>query len=964
MNPETIILIPSYNGVTLLNSCLSSLTKQSYQNFKVVVVDDASTDDTVIHLQVHFPKVDVVALPRNGGFAKAVNSGLQYAIQKYNPEFIAILNNDTTVDSQWLGSLVKRMNTDARIAAVTSNMLFYDHPEIINSQGGTIDWNGDGYDINFGIPRKRGKKESSEVIGACFGAALVRAKVLQKVGFLDEMFGAYFEDLDWSWRAHLYGYHVLFEPEAIVYHQHSASYNKMPYKKLYFCKRNALRAALKNYERENLPRSVMYILIGYWFAMVGYFQTSRHRLPFFQKLGSMSIPFLALFWNVIHLPSTLQSRRKIQQERTVHDEKITQLAQQNFTSVGEWLRHLKQKLPMSRRVIQNNTAKTAALFQKMRQRAVHKVFLPIVEKTKHTVMPSFHHALSGGALLEESLLLINDETMRAYLQTVFANLPFRLFEISKEDFVKNESALVIDACIFFFQLPLYRDRKDFQEVLNKIQVSAQRLNQAHINWEEVITFAQKMNAPSQLYGYIRLMLMSDNKLTVPPEVIQIIQHQGSRVQNILIDRFEYKKLERGRIPFSLKLYSQMYIEQGLLKYLTTRAHALSHTRSDIRPVKNSTHIPITKETPISHGVNIFGFFDSESGVGEAARTITRAVVQKGIPCALVNSQRCPHRKKENEFSKKFSTRNPYKVNIITFYGDVFEDELHAFGEQRFQNKYNIAYWAWELSQLPDTWAALLKNVNEVWTPSSFSAQAITQAKKEIPVTIIPHAITIRKSPYPRKRFKLPDNTFLFLFMFDFYSIFERKNPLAIIRAFKNAFRSDEHVALVIKSSNHAIDPENFAKLQKESEAHNIFILNDYLSREEVSSLLNVCDAYVSLHRSEGFGLTIAEAMALGKPVIATNYSGNTDFMNEENSFPIPYKLVELQKDYGPYKKGNIWADPNEEAAAQAMRMVYSYSEIAARKGGKARSDIVAKLSPAAVADAITDRLTHIKTHIK
>ncbi|MEW6617225.1 MAG: glycosyltransferase [Patescibacteria group bacterium] len=154
--------------------------------------------------------------------------------------------------------------------------------------------------------------------------------------------------------------------------------------------------------------------------------------------------------------------------------------------------------------------------------------------------------------------------------------------------------------------------------------------------------------------------------------------------------------------------------------------------------------------------------------------------------------------------------------------------------------------------------------------------------------------------------------------------------------------------------------ENFAKLQKESEKHNLFLLKDSFSRDEVSSLMNVCDAYVSLHRSEGFGLTIAESMMLGKPVIATNYSGNIDFLNEENGFPIPYTLIPLEKDYGPYKKGNVWASPNEEKAAEAMRMIYNHQEIAGRKGGRARNDIVTKLSSVAVAEAITHRLAHIK----
>ena len=124
-------------------------------------------------------------------------------------------------------------------------------------------------------------------------------------------------------------------------------------------------------------------------------------------------------------------------------------------------------------------------------------------------------------------------------------------------------------------------------------------------------------------------------------------------------------------------------------------------------------------------------------------------------------------------------------------------------------------------------------------------------------------------------------------------------------------------------------------------------------------MLNVCDCYVSLHRSEGFGLSIAEAMALRKPIIATNYSGNVDFMNEENSFPISYKLVPLERDYGPYRKGNVWAEPNERETSRCMRLVYEAREVAARKGMFAQRDIVIRFSPDAVGRLVARRLHHL-----
>ncbi len=986
MNYETVVLIPTYNGKHLLHECLDSIKKQTYRHFKLVVVDDGSTDETAEYLHANFPEVDVLELPRNKGFAHTVNRGILYALKKYSPEFIAILNNDTRADEQWLEALVARAKTDPTIAAVTSNMLFYNHHEIINSQGGTIDWNGDGYDINFGIRREKGKKESGEVIGACFGASLIRSAVFPTVGFLDKKFDAYFEDLDWSWRAHILGYRIMFEKDAVIYHKHSASYQKMPYKKLYLCKKNALRAAIKNYETKNLARYITYILIGYWFALVGYFQKDKYQLSFGKKIIFVSIPFSAFFWNVVHLMDTLKERSRIQKMRKQNDGAILMLAAQDLTPVRMWINNLKVKFSPWRRFIP------------ITERAKHKVLLPFFNFTKHrVVLPAAYKIKNiNDQLMEQNLFgkissknlftSAESETVDMYFRITFANLPFQLMFVEKDDLSKNESAFTVDACMLCLQLSFYRDPSIFQLILKKISDVARYLEHASIDWNKVLTIGIQTNASSQLYFYLRLIeefggihpvgdparacapegpvgRAISNGVKFPKKIIEDVKQNGSRIQNILLDKINLQKLLSGKPSFFLKLYSKMYLEPGLLKYGVTKMHSWYNDGfHKVHPVKNNPpHKPLEQVSAgvISNGVNIFGFIDSESGVGEASRTLIRAVDQAHIPYALMNSDRAPHRRKETQFSKKFGNINPYFINLIAMYGDMFGSELDRFGKEKFKHHYNIAYWAWELSSLPDSWTALLEKVNEVWTPSSFSAAAIREAKKNIPVTVIPHAIEIKKHPYPRARFGLPEKTFLFLFMFDFYSIFERKNPLAIIRAFKHAFAKNDGAALVIKCSNDNIDPENFRKLKREAEGHNIILIHKYLEREEIASLMNVCDAYVSLHRSEGFGLSIAEAMALRKPVIATYYSGNVDFMNETNSFPVPYTLVPIEHDYGPYKKGNMWAEPDEIEAAKSMRLVFDQQEIAARKGMFAERYIMEHVSPEHVALLIKKRIKKI-----
>jgi glycosyltransferase involved in cell wall biosynthesis len=192
-------------------------------------------------------------------------------------------------------------------------------------------------------------------------------------------------------------------------------------------------------------------------------------------------------------------------------------------------------------------------------------------------------------------------------------------------------------------------------------------------------------------------------------------------------------------------------------------------------------------------------------------------------------------------------------------------------------------------------------------------------------------------------------------------VFERKNPLGAIGAFRRAFpRGDEPARLVVKSINAAIDPPNRERVRLASAGDaRISLIDGYLQRAEKNEMIAACDAYVSLHRSEGFGFTLAEAMALGKPVIGTPWSGPADFMTVANSIPVRYDLVELVDDYGPYAAGQIWADPDLDDAAAGMRRVHERPADAVRLGERASADIVARFSPLAVGAVAARRIEWI-----
>lgn len=377
----------------------------------------------------------------------------------------------------------------------------------------------------------------------------------------------------------------------------------------------------------------------------------------------------------------------------------------------------------------------------------------------------------------------------------------------------------------------------------------------------------------------------------------------------------------------------------------------------VPPIRRQSESISAVEYPA--GVNLCGFIKGDFGLGESARILATILEAAEIPYTVVDFQDAKDHTYTNQaFANKISNEFLYNTNIFDTNGDGQAIFLSHVAPEALEGRYNIGYWAWELPEFPeDGWEEAFVLLDEVWTCSDFTSAAIRQ-KSPIPVVTIPHAITMQvRSEKTRADFGLPENPFLFLVMYDVRSFSERKNPQAAVEAYLRAFPQEtEGVRLLLKLN---VPPDwdgEDGLLQKLLRRSDVLTISERLSKPDLNALIGCANAYVSLHRSEGFGLGPAEAMALGIPAVLTNWSGNTQYMREGACCPVDYKIIEIPTTHGPYKKGCHWAEPNIEDAARQMKRLANDSGFYARMAAEAKKVIAEEFSPKAVGAVARKRL--------
>lgn len=399
-------------------------------------------------------------------------------------------------------------------------------------------------------------------------------------------------------------------------------------------------------------------------------------------------------------------------------------------------------------------------------------------------------------------------------------------------------------------------------------------------------------------------------------------------------------------PVLLKFFPHAFLKKMKGKMVERTFRQMEEI--SIKPFKRLEH---------TDGVNLIGNIRAETGLGQSCRLVADELAGSGISYSLYQYDQLGDmaERSYSKYEEKLSSELPYNINLIHI--NPYDLGL-AFIQNHtmWDGRYNIGFWLWESEDFPEEWVPCFHCLNEIWTPSEFISRSIRK-KTQLPVITVPYHMEIPgDTKADRIGFGLPEGQFLFLLMYDRAT--GRKNPEGVVEAFKRAFRPDENAGLVIKISNCTEDELKRLKTHL-GNYQNVYFLTEVMTREQINCLMKSVDALVSLHRAEGFGLVMAEAMLLGKPAIATNWSANTEFMTPETACLVDCQMVELKKDEGLFKKGSRWAEPDVGQAAEYMRRLYEDEAFYRRISERAAAEIRQRLSMEQASARIRERLEQI-----
>ena len=420
--------------------------------------------------------------------------------------------------------------------------------------------------------------------------------------------------------------------------------------------------------------------------------------------------------------------------------------------------------------------------------------------------------------------------------------------------------------------------------------------------------------------------------------------------------FAYCQREDLRIAFNLNTRNDLAGMQNWLRgELKVWLDGLG--LSSLQP--DATIDLVEPAPPVQALIALAGDWDASSGVGEDLRSSVAALDACGFRDYVIVNFNALTIIAADRSGLPPGTRVHVTHTVVHRNADTALDDWFTLSRLGITSERYIGHWHWELERLPARWRHSFSFFDEIMASSRFAMDAFA-AEDLRPVTLLNGAVTVPKptATVTRRHLGLDEKATLFLFMFDFASYAVRKNPHAVVRAFAHAFPDGaEAVQLVLKTQNAALRPELWTELAVLCDDPRIVLKDEKLSRDELITLMATANAFVSLHRSEGYGRGPAEAMLLGVPAILTAYSGTMDFTDRDCACLVEYELVPVAEHDYPGVEGQRWAEASVEDAARHMRWIYEDPKGARKLGKRGRRRILDQLSPVKVGVQMVTMLT-------